>query len=141
MFTISEIASLLPCISRGLPYPDDAVSELLQNCKDAVSMQTFNRYDNSIKIIEKSKAAFLEAFGYENEGKYDDALTALSSVTESDTENYAKIPEVEARLVEGYWKSMLESFNVAKASDDYKQMYSLRANLPSVVQQKKGDAS
>ena len=29
MFTISEIESLLSCISRQLPYPDDAVSELL----------------------------------------------------------------------------------------------------------------
>lgn len=133
------ILSVIVDYGSGL-LEKDIAKEVLQNCKDAVSSQTFNRYDNSILIIEKSKTAFLEAVDFENAGKYNDALDALSWVTESDTENYAKVSETQTRLVEESWKNMLDSFNAAKTSGDFKQMYSLHAELPSVVQQEKKDA-
>ena len=100
MFTISEIANFLPCISRQLPYPDDAVSELLFDSRRlllpartlffAIKTEKNDGHAYIPDLIRKGVRNFVvtenfrqwESYGACNFVRVDDSVAALQKVAE-----------------------------------------------------------
>ena len=135
MFTISEIANFLPCISRGLPYPDDAVSELLFDSRRlllparslffAIKTEKNDGHAYIPDLIRKGVRNFVvtenfrqwESYGACNFVRVDDSVAALQKVAESHRRQF-DIPVVGITGSNG--KTIVKEWLTQMLSEDYR---------------------
>ena len=139
MFTISEIANFLSCISRGLPYPDDAVSELLFDSRRllmpaktlffAIKTEKNDGHAYIPDLIRKGVRNFVvtenfrqwESYGACNFVRVDDSVAALQKVAERHRRQF-DIPVVGITGSNG--KTIVKEWLTQMLSEDYKLVVS-----------------
>ena len=135
MFTISEIANFLTCISRQLPFPDDAVSELLFDSRKlllpaktlffAIKTEKNDGHAYIPELIRKGVRNFVvtenfrqwESYGACNFLRVDDSVAALQKVAERHRRQF-DIPVIGITGSNG--KTIVKEWLVQMLSEDYR---------------------
>ena len=135
MFTISEIASFLSCISRQLPFPDDTVSELLFDSRKllvpsktlffAIKTEKNDGHAYIPELIRKGVRNFVvtenfrqwESYGACNFLRVDDSVAALQKVAERHRRQF-DIPVIGITGSNG--KTIVKEWLVQMLSEDYR---------------------